>query len=81
MDELFKPQPLFSCASTRAVFDRLAHSSIMRLNGQSMDKLIDLMTMGFKYQFLGCCQAEDLVDVCRNHMDACREIAEGKKLG
>ena len=36
----------------RAVFDRLAHSSIMRLNTNSMDKLFDLMTMAVKYQVL-----------------------------
>jgi hypothetical protein len=31
--------------ATRAIFDRLAHSSIMRLNKTSMDKLFDLMSM------------------------------------
>ena len=36
----------------RAVFDRLAHSSIMRLNANSMDKLFDLMTMAVKYQVI-----------------------------
>ncbi len=46
IQELFRPQDAFSLASTRQIFDRLAHSSIMRLNGSSMDKLIDLMTMG-----------------------------------
>ena len=37
--ELFKPQPLYSNRSTRQIFDRLAHSSIMRLNENSMDKV------------------------------------------
>ena len=39
MDELFKPQELFSKKAIRTVFDRLAHASIMRLNSASMDKV------------------------------------------
>jgi hypothetical protein len=38
--ELFKPQRIYSNSSTRQIFDRLAHSSIMRLNESSMDKVI-----------------------------------------
>ena len=30
--ELFKPQQLYSLPATRQVFERIAHSSIMRLN-------------------------------------------------
>lgn len=41
---------IYSRRAMRAVFDRLAHSSIMRLNTNSMDKLFDLMTMAVKYQ-------------------------------
>lgn len=39
MEELFKPQPLYSKKAMRTVFDRLAHASIMRLNAPSMDKV------------------------------------------
>lgn len=39
MDELFKPQLLYSKKAMRTVFDRLAHASIMRLNAASMDKV------------------------------------------
>lgn len=42
IDELFKPQEAYSNKSTRQVFDKLAHSSIMRLNTSSMDKVSDL---------------------------------------
>ena len=34
---LFSPQPVYTNKSVRQVFDRLAHSSIMRLNENSMD--------------------------------------------
>ena len=36
--ELFRSQDVYSIHSTRQIFDRLAHSSIMRLNESSMDK-------------------------------------------
>lgn len=39
MDELFKPQELYSKKALRTVYDRLAHASIMRLNQASMDKV------------------------------------------
>ncbi|KAG8588377.1 hypothetical protein GDO81_005963 [Engystomops pustulosus] len=39
MEELFKPQELYSKKALRTVFDRLAHASIMRLNQASMDKV------------------------------------------
>lgn len=32
IEELFKPQHVYSMLSTRQIFDRLAHSSIMKLN-------------------------------------------------
>lgn len=39
MDELFKPQELYSRKALRTVFERLVHASIMRLNAPSMDKV------------------------------------------
>jgi hypothetical protein len=36
ISELFKPQDVYSLASTKQVFEKLAHSSIMRLNKSSM---------------------------------------------
>ena len=39
VDELFLPQEIYSNHSTRQIFERLAHSSIMRLNESSMDKV------------------------------------------
>ncbi len=50
--DMFRPQPPSSTREVRAVFERLAHSSIMRLNAASMGKLYDLMAMGVKFQAL-----------------------------
>jgi len=49
VEELFRPQPMYTLQNTREIFERLAHSSIMKLNATSMQKLFDLMLMGFKY--------------------------------
>nr|XP_055197450.1 protein OSCP1 isoform X1 [Nyctereutes procyonoides] len=69
MEELFKPQELYSKKALRTVYDRLAHASIMRLNQASMDKLYDLMTMAFKYQVLLCPRPKDVLLVTFNHLD------------
>uniref|UniRef100_A0A8C6VLW5 Organic solute carrier partner 1 n=1 Tax=Naja naja TaxID=35670 RepID=A0A8C6VLW5_NAJNA len=74
MDELFKPQELYSRKALRAVFERLVHASIMRLNAPSMDKLYDLMTMAFKYQVLLCPRPRDLLLITFNHLDAIKDF-------
>ncbi|XP_070805443.1 protein OSCP1 isoform X2 [Pituophis catenifer annectens] len=74
MDELFKPQELYSRKALRAVFERLVHASIMRLNAPSMDKLYDLMTMAFKYQVLLCLRPKDLLLITFNHLDAIKDF-------
>ena len=68
--ELFRPQPMYSLAQTREVFDRLAHSSIIKLNKNSMDKLFDLMAMSFKRQVLACSHPAQLVHMTMNHIES-----------
>ncbi|XP_051027837.1 protein OSCP1 isoform X1 [Acomys russatus] len=70
IEELFKPQELYSKKALRTVYDRLAHASIMRLNQASMDKLYDLMIMAFKYQVLLCPRPKDVLLVTFNHLDS-----------
>ncbi|XP_024213675.1 protein OSCP1 isoform X3 [Pan troglodytes] len=72
MEELFKPQELYSKKALRTVYERLAHASIMKLNQASMDKLYDLMTMAFKYQVLLCPRPKDVLLVTFNHLDTIR---------
>lgn len=74
IEELFKPQEMYSIQSTRQIFDRLAHSSIMRLNESSMDKLFDLMAMGFKYQIMSCSAPQEMIDVTYNHLDVLKRL-------
>lgn len=39
IEELLKPQELYSKKALRTIYDRLAHASIMKLNQASMDKV------------------------------------------
>lgn len=76
LEELFKPQEIYTMASTKQIFDKLAHSSIMRLNKTSMDKLFDLMTMGVKYQLISCKSPHQYLQVTLNHLDTLAEMVK-----
>lgn len=51
IEELMKPQELYSMSSLRGIFDRLAHSSIMRLSESSMDKVLEKIKFFFFFFF------------------------------
>ncbi|KXZ46265.1 hypothetical protein GPECTOR_45g135 [Gonium pectorale] len=77
VDKLFAPQDMYTVSQTRKIFDRLAHSSIMRLSESSMDKLFDLMMMGFKYQLLCSTKLDQMIEVTQLHLATIRSIVEG----
>ncbi|XP_055929795.1 protein OSCP1-like [Argiope bruennichi] len=74
--ELFEPQHMYSRSAMQSVFEKLVHSSIMRLNSNSMSKLYDLMLMVFKYQVVNCEIPEEILLVTLNHMDAIKNCAK-----
>ncbi|KAI1714192.1 organic solute transport protein 1 domain-containing protein [Ditylenchus destructor] len=74
LELIFEPQELYSRAALRSFFEQIAHSSVMRLNEASMDKLFDLMTMAVKYQVLLCKEPTELVLVTLNHLDGVKAI-------
>ncbi|XP_054712365.1 protein OSCP1-like [Uloborus diversus] len=76
IEELFKPQKMYSRSAMQCVFEKLVHSSIMRLNSNSMSKLYDLMLMVFKYQVANCLCPEDILLVTLNHLDAIKNCAK-----
>ena len=78
IEELFKQQDMYSIASTKQIFEKLAHSSIMRLNKSSMDKLFDLMMMGFKYQCLQCNAPQQLLHMTFKHLDLINKLVDMK---
>lgn len=76
--EVFKPQVMYSDAAIRQVFDKLAHSSIMRLNSSSMSKLYDLMSMGVKYQVLTAAEPLEVAQLTLNHLDALKSLIKAQ---
>ncbi|GLD59320.1 protein OSCP1-like protein [Lates japonicus] len=76
MDELLKPQQLYSHRTLKTVLTRVAHASIMRLNPASMDRLYELMVMAFKYQVFLCPRPKDLLLISYNHIDTIREFVK-----
>uniref|UniRef100_A0A8C6TNP7 Organic solute carrier partner 1a n=1 Tax=Neogobius melanostomus TaxID=47308 RepID=A0A8C6TNP7_9GOBI len=78
MDELFKPQTLYSHRTMKTVMSRLAHASIMRLNPASMDRLFELMLMAFKYQVFLCPRPKDLLLISHNHLDSIRDLVQDR---
>ncbi|KAM6958800.1 protein OSCP1a, partial [Aplochiton taeniatus] len=74
MEELLKPQELYSHRALKTVLTRLAHASIMRLNPASMDRLYELMVMAFKHQVLLCPRPRDLLLISYNHMDNIKQF-------
>ena len=76
--ELFKPQWMYKDKSIRQIFDKLAHSSIMKLNETSMSKLYSLMVMGVKYQLLRCVSPKRFYDVTLQHLSELRSMCDSK---
>lgn len=74
---LFNEQYIYSPTDVRKIFDRLAHSSIMRLNAKSMSKLYDLMIMGFKRQILSTTQPAELIAILLNHLESVEDLVHG----
>lgn len=74
--ELFKPQDMYSAVSTKQIFEKLAHSSIMRLNKQSMEKLYDLMIMGFKYQLISCHSPQQILQITLYHLEIIKSLVK-----
>lgn len=75
-DTMFQQQPVYESASVRELFHRITHSSIMRLNDHSMDKLYDLMLMGFKAQVVRSRDCNELIESTLNHIDTVYHIID-----
>ncbi|GBG87328.1 hypothetical protein CBR_g45387 [Chara braunii] len=72
--ELLKPQEIYSTKSVHQIFVRLAHSSIMHLSQTSMEKLYDLMAMGFKFQLLSSSPPEEIMEITERHAEGIRKL-------
>lgn len=74
INEVFRPQAIYSITATRDVFTSLATSSAMHLSTHSMKKLFELMLMGLKYQVIVLNHPLELVSWTLNHMEEARRL-------
>ncbi|KAJ9464086.1 hypothetical protein DIPPA_13283 [Diplonema papillatum] len=74
--ELLRPGPLPSNTYMRGIFHTIANTSIMKLSDQSMEKMYELMVMGFKYQVLSATHPTDLIAITLNHIESNRLITD-----
>lgn len=72
--QLMLPQPIGATHNIKAMFQKLAHSTIMRLSESSMDKLYDLMLLGFKRQVMCVSHDAELLDVILNHLNVLKKM-------
>ncbi|RNF02566.1 organic solute carrier partner 1 [Trypanosoma rangeli] len=69
LEELFRPQPLYSYMAVKEVFKSLAETSLIHLSPVSMNKLFELMTMGVKYQVFTLRHPLELVEMTWTHLE------------
>ena len=53
---------------------KLAHASIMKLNQNSMAKLLELISVSFKLQLLSMEDPTELLQITLRHLDALKDI-------
>ena len=77
LEELFKPQTMHPYSATKTLFTKLAHSSVMKLNENSMSKLYDLMVMGVKWQLTQTVSPEEIYSITITHLNEVGDIVKG----
>ena len=75
LEGIFYPGTMISMPTLRPILETVVLSSIMKLDGNSMNKLFDLMTMMVKYQLETVTGPRELILSTLNHIDALREMA------
>lgn len=75
LNELFRPQRLYSEAATRSLFESVCDASIIHLDATSLRKLHDLVSVTLKYQFYSMNHPMELVEVSLNHLSCLAGLA------
>jgi hypothetical protein len=74
LTEMLKHDKIHTHQQVRKFFEKLAHSSIMRLNSTSMSKLFELMLMTFKLELIRTRYPEEIYQITLNHLESIKEI-------
>ena len=72
--ELYIHKKPYKHQEVKSIFESFAHSSIMRLNTTSMNKLFELMLMTLKLQILRSRYPEELYQITLNHYQGILDI-------
>lgn len=84
INKINNSQEINKHTSIKTLFDKVAHSSIMKLNSSSMSKLFDLMLMSLKLQVLRSRYPEELFKIATNHLnnliDILKSFGENKNV-
>ena len=78
--EMFVPGPLLSHSAMKAQMERIVHSSIIRLNRESMDKLYDLIIMAIKYQIFSIVEAPLLLKMTTIHINSWNSMTDDPEI-
>ena len=73
-NELYIHKKPYKHQEIKSIFESFAHSSIMRLNTTSMNKLFELMLMTLKLQILRSRYPEEIYQITLNHYLGILEI-------
>ncbi|QDZ20359.1 organic solute transport protein [Chloropicon primus] len=73
-DQVITPQDLYTSESTRSVLEKIVHSSLIKLNVTSMNKLYDLTQMVFKHQLLTCSKPSMLWALTKKHIETIQDL-------
>ena len=73
-NELYIHKKPYKHQEVKSIFESFAHSSIMRLNTMSMNKLFELMLMTLKLQILRTRYPEEIYQITLNHYLGILEI-------
>lgn len=79
LDELFRPQKLYSEKAARSLISTICDASIIHLDQTSMHKLYDLVAVGVKYQLISLHHPMELIEMTLNHLDGLQAIAPACK--
>ncbi|XP_014472177.1 PREDICTED: protein OSCP1-like [Dinoponera quadriceps] len=74
LSSIFEETPMIGVPQLRSTLERVALSSIMKLDKSSMDKLFDLMIMMVKYQLTAATGPREVILITLNHIDAMRDM-------
>lgn len=72
--ELMKEKEIYNVEQTKQILIKLAHASIMKLNQNSMTKLLELISVSFKMQLMSMEDPTELLQITLRHLNSLKEI-------